>query len=75
MRALGAEPPGRERERCRLLREITDLADELDRRGELAHLPMAILGREFRSASLDHPAILPLLDELGVCLDIGPCPR
>jgi hypothetical protein len=55
--------PGAERESVRLLREITDLADELDRRGELEH------------ASLDHPEILPLMDELGEALGIGPVPR
>jgi hypothetical protein len=81
--ALRAEPPGRsgfmggpERESVRLLREITDLADDLDRRGQLMCVLVMIRGvLPFYSGSLDHPDILPLIDELGDCLGIGPCPR
>ena len=74
-KALRAEPCG-ESASLRVLRAIDELAEELDRRGELAEVlvPMGS-GPPLPSRSLDHPEILPLFDELGEVLGVGPVPR
>jgi hypothetical protein len=73
---MRAEPPRTGPEVNRLLAAIDELASELDRRGELEHVPQPLPGNPgFTSASLDHPELLPLLNELGVALGVGACPR